>query len=104
MFSPRNSLPLWFFRVLIFYSYAFLVTECGPQNEIQIQKGSAALRRAQRRRNRRQCIHRQRIIPEIRPRFRRHSDTRTTKSGPCDRFHGREPFVMGCDVVAYQES
>jgi len=84
----------WFIRML---------PECWPQDEVPLQEGPAAVRRAERRGDRGQYHHPAGTEPEIWQGPRRRSHVRAAKRLPRHDIHDRESPRLGCRVLAHEE-
>lgn len=77
--------------------------ECWSQDEIPLQEGPAAVRRAERRGDRGQHHHPAGIEPEIWQGSGRRSHVRAAKCLPRYDIDDREPPCLGCRMLAHEE-
>lgn len=80
VFVPLKSQTLMMVKI-------FIVTECGPQDKVQVQEGPTAVRRAQRRGDQRQYVYHEGAGPEVRQGPGRGIDNRAAQHIPRHDIH-----------------
>lgn len=80
------------------------ISECRSQDEIPLQEGPVAVRRAERRGDRGQHHHPARTESKVRQGSGRRAHVRAAQRLPRHDIDDRESPRLGCRVLAYEES